>query len=218
VRIIDGVIGGAVALLFTALIPRDPRRLARRDAKRLFAVFLESLASLEKALRTGHEPPGRALELLRRTQPMIDAWGVSLDSAKNIARFSPFHRRHTPELEAQDRMLRGMDFATRNLRVIARRIDFLVVDGEPRPALASLLGTIATSVTLLSESLDDPVLAETAQVGLAGIAAHLDPATVVRDAGMTDSAVVLMLRPMLVDLLSVSGLDVEKARGMLPGV
>ena len=111
-----------------------------------------------------------------------------------------------------------MDLATRNLRVIARRIDFLVRDGVPRPALASLLATTATSATLLGQSLDDPLLADTARVGLSGIAAHLRPRTVVGDAEVTDSVVVLMLRPLLVDLLCAAGLDDDKARALLPEV
>jgi uncharacterized membrane protein YgaE (UPF0421/DUF939 family) len=219
VRIIDGLIGGVVALVITALIPRDPRRLARRDAKRLFTVFLGALTAMEQALRTADEPEARrALDELRLTQPLVDAWALSLETATSIARISPFLRRHTAELDGQQQVLRGMDFATRNLRVIARRIDFLVLDGQPRPALASVLASIATSVTLLNESLESPVLAETAQAGLAGIAAHLDPAVVNRSGAMTDSLVVLMLRSLLVDLLVAAGLDATKARAMLPEV
>lgn len=219
VRIIDALVGGAVALIATAVIPRDPRRLALRDAKRLFTIFLDALVSLETALKQAHEPAARhALDQLRLSPPLIDAWAASLDSATSIARISPFLRRHVNELEDQARMLHGMDSATRNVRVIARRIDFLVLDGVPRPGLASVFATLATSVTLLSQSLDDPVLAETAQAGLAGSAVHLDPSTVVGDASLTDSAIVLMLRPLVVDLLTVAGLDVAKARAMLPDV
>ena len=218
-RSLDGLIGGAVALLVTALIPRDPRRLARRDARRVFSVFTESLTALAAALDRADQPTAEhALERLRTTQPIIDAWGESLDSARAIARISPFQRRHSPELDAQARVLRGMDLATRNLRVIARRIDFLVRDGVPRPALASLIATTATSATLLGQSLDDPLLADTARGGLSGIASHLRPQTVVGDAEVTDSVVVLMLRPLLVDLLTVAGLDETKARALLPEV
>ena len=73
-------------------------------------------------------------------------------------------------------------------------------------------------MNLLAQSLDDPLLADTARVGLAGTAAHLKPHTVVGDAEVTDSVVILMLRPMLVDLLVAAGLDEEKARGTLPAV
>ena len=218
-RTLDGLIAGVVALVVTAVIPRDPRRLARREARRLFAVFNESLTALGVALDTADEPAAdRALERLRATQPLIDSWMASLDSARAIARISPFMRRHGGELEAQARMLQGMDLATRNLRVIARRIDFLVRDGELRPALGGLIATIATSVTLLGESIDDPVLGDSARLGLSGIAAHLAPQTVVGDAEVTDSVIILMLRPMLVDLLVAGGLSEEKARATLPVV
>ena len=218
-RTLDGLIAGVVALIVTAVIPRDPRRLARREARRLFAVFTESLTTLAVALDNADEPAAdRALEKLRATQPLIDSWTASLDSARAIARISPFMRRHTDDLEAQARMLHGMDLATRNLRVIARRIDFLVRDGEVRPALGGLVATITTSVNLLGQSIDDPVLGDTARLGLAGIAAHLTPQTVVGDAEVTDSVIILMLRPMLVDLLVASGLSEEKARATLPVV
>jgi uncharacterized membrane protein YgaE (UPF0421/DUF939 family) len=217
VRVLDGLIGGIVALLVTVLIPRDPRRLARRDAKKLFVVFLDSLTSIEVALKSADEPAAaRALDNLRVSQPIVDSWATSLDTATNIARLSPFVHRYSDELSAQYQMLRGMDLATRNLRVIARRIDHLVRDGVQRPALAELFARITTSVELIAQSIDRPVLAETAQAGLAGIAGHLDPHTIVGDATVVDSAVVLMLRPLVVDLLTVAGIDDAKARRMLP--
>lgn len=219
VRSIDGLIGGAIALLVTALLPRDPRRLARREAKRLVAVVTDALGSLSTALEHANEPAAEhALERLRATQPLIDGWSASLDSAAAIARISPFQRRHGPELEAQARMLAGMDLAIRNLRVISRRIDFLVRDGVPRPAIASCFATLSTSVNLLGQSIDDPLLEDTARVGLGGVAERLRPETVLEGAAVTDSVVVLMLRPLLVDLLTASGMPEDRARSLLPAL
>jgi len=218
-RSIDGVIGGIVALLVTALLPRDPRRLARRDARKLFGVVSSSLASLVVALEKADEPAAeRALERLRSTGPLLDGWSASLDSARAISRISPFLRRHGPELEAQARVLHGSELAIRNLRVISRRIDFLVRDGVARPQIASLIASLATSVTLLGESLENPLVADTARVGLSAIAERLHPDLVVTDAPVNDSVVVLMLRPLLVDLLTAAGLSEEKARATLPEV
>lgn len=219
VRSIDGIIGGVVALVVTALLPRDPRRIARRDAARLFGALNESLGSLVSALERADEPAAEhALERLRSTQPIIDQWRASLDSAVSISRISPLLRRHGPELDAQRRVLTGMDLATRNLRVISRRIDFLVRDGVPRPALASLIASLATSVRLLGQSLDDPRLADTVRVGLVAVAERLRPELVAKGAPVTESVVVLMLRPLLVDLLTAADLPEEKARALLPEV
>ncbi|MFM9918902.1 FUSC family protein [Lacisediminihabitans sp. H27-G8] len=219
VRSIDGIIAGIVALLVTALVPRDPRRLARQDARRLFASLNGALDSLVFALERADEPSAEhALERLRTTQPVIDSWAASLDSAAAIARISPFLRRRRPDLLAQTRVLRGMDLATRNLRVIARRIDFLVRDGAPRPGIASIMASLGTSVELLGQSLDDPLLADTARVGLVAVAERLRPDTVVAGAPVTDSVVILMMRPLLVDLLTAADLPAEKARALLPEV
>ena len=109
-----------------------------------------------------------------------------------------------------------MDLATRNLRVIARRIDFLVRDGAARPVIASILASLATSVELLGQSLDDPLLGDTVRFGLVAITERLRPDTVAKDAPVTDSVIILMLRPLLVDLLTAADLPVEKARALLP--
>lgn len=218
-RSLDGLIGGVIALIVTALLPRDPRRIARRDAARLFATITSSLDSLVIALREADEPSAeKALEQLRGTQPIIDNWSASVDSAIAISRISPFLRRHRPDLEAQRRVLLRMDLATRNLRVITRRIDFLVRDGVERPVMASLMASLATSVRLLGESLDDPLLADTVRLGLVAIIERLRPDTVDAEAPVTESVIVLMLRPLLVDLLTAADLSEEKARALLPDV
>ncbi|HEY0259402.1 MAG TPA: FUSC family protein [Lacisediminihabitans sp.] len=219
VRSLDGLVGGLVALLITAILPRDPRRIALHDARALFGAFTDALSLLVGALERGDgSAADRALDRLRGTQPILDAWSASLESARAIARISPFLRRHGPELDAQARVLRGMDLATRNLRVISRRLDFLVRDGVPRPAIAALVASLATSVSLLGQSLDDPRLGDTVRIGLVAVAERLRPDIVAKDAPVTDSVVVLMLRPLLVDLLTAADLPEEKARALLPDV
>lgn len=216
-RSLDALIGGVIALLVTALIPRDPRRAAARDARALFSVVGESLSSIVDALR--HADPAAAelaLSRLRRTQPLIDAWTTSLDSAVSIARISPWVRRHLPQLRRLTGVLRVADLATRHLRTVSRRVDFLVRDGRARPELAELVVHIASAVRLLGASVDDPASADVARLELVGLAARLDPAVVLPGAPVTDAAVLLLLRPLVVDLLDGAGLDADAARALLP--
>lgn len=218
-RSIDGVIGGLVALLVTALIPRDPRRIAERDARRLVATLSESLDSVVTALRDAHEPAASlALDRLRRTQGHLDAWTQSLDSAIAIARISPFLRRHLPTLRHQARVLAGLDLASRHLRVVTRRIDFLVRDGKDRPVLAGIFERIALGIDLLGQSLRDPGAAAEAQAVFVAIVPELDPNVSVPDAKMPASIVVHLLRPLLVDLLGATGMPSAEARALLPPV
>lgn len=227
VRSIDGLIGGAFALIVTALIPRDPRGAARRDSRRLFSTIDESLASVVVALDRADEPAAElALQRLRRTQQIVDDWTASLDSAISIARISPFLRRHLPDLREQGRVLTGLDLATRHLRVITRRIDFVVRDGAPRPELAELVSQTAAGIRMLRS--DTAATADTVSISTMGdsdastrfaaVARRLDPAALVPDAAVTDAVLVLLMRPLLVDLLVAAGRTAAEARAELPPV
>lgn len=212
-RTLDGVIGAVIAVLATALIPRDPRAATRRSRRALLSVIDESLEGLADALAQADEPAADlALSRLRRTQQLIDEWQASHDSAVAIARISPFLRRHLPELAEEARLLTGLDLTTRHLRVIARRIDFLVRDGLARPLLAGLIGDLAASIRLLPES------DAHARERLMTIAPRLDPQQFLPEASVTESVVVMLARPLVVDLLVVTGMPAAEARELLPDV
>ncbi len=218
-RTFDAMVGGAVALAVTALIPRDPTRAARRDGRVLFSVLSESMGSIVDSLTDADEAAGElALTRLRRTQPLIDDWDASLDTALSVSRISPFLRRQLPELRRNARVQRSADLAARHLRTLARRVEFLVRDGVTRPALAGLVGEVATALTLLGRELDDLLLTGQARSLLSDLARRLDPAVVIPDAGVADAAIVLMLRPLVIDLLIGAGLEPDAARALLPSL
>jgi uncharacterized membrane protein YgaE (UPF0421/DUF939 family) len=219
VRSLDGLIGGVVALLMTALIPRDPRGIARRDSRRLTSALGESLDALLSGLRSGDEPAASlAVERLRRTQSLVDDWTASLDSALSIARISPFLRRHLPTLRHQARVLQGMDLAARHLRVLARRVSFLLRDRVPRPELAALLEPVAAAIALLGESVDNQARREDAAVLLEALVRQLHPSRALPDAHVTETVIVLLIRPLVIDLLVASGRSADEARNLLPPV
>ena len=218
-RTFDALVGGVVALLVTALIPRDPTRAARRDGRVLFSVLTESMGSIVDSLADADDTAGElALTRLRRTQPLIDDWERSLDTALSVTRISPFLRRQLPELRRNARVQKAADLTARHLRTLARRVEFLVRDGVVRPALAGLVREVATALTLLGAELDDLQLTGQARSLLTDLARRLDPAAVIPDAGLTDAAIVLMLRPLVIDLLIGTGMEPATARALLPPV
>jgi uncharacterized membrane protein YgaE (UPF0421/DUF939 family) len=218
-RTLDALVGGVVALLVTALIPRDPTRAARRDGRVLFSVLTESMGSIVDSLADADEAAGElALTRLRRTQPLIDDWAASLDTALAVSRISPFLRRQLPELRRNARVQKSADLASRHLRTLARRVEFLVRDGVPRPALAGLVRDMTTGLTLLGSEVDDLQVTGQARSLLSDLARRLDPAVVIPDAAITDAAIVLMLRPLTIDLLIGTGLEPDAARELLPPV
>jgi uncharacterized membrane protein YgaE (UPF0421/DUF939 family) len=216
-RIIDGVIGGVVALLFTALVPRDPLREVVREAHSVFSACTDAVVDLAAAVRTADEPTAiRALERLRTTQPLLDAWSASLESAIAVSKVSPFLWRRRAALAEQRRLERGMDLATRNLRVIARRVEFLVRDGALRPELGAMLGEVSSAVALLAASVEDPASATAVRDRLAVLAHRLDPEVVGEGGTMAEGTIVVLLRSLVVDLAGAAGMAEEDARVLLP--
>jgi uncharacterized membrane protein YgaE (UPF0421/DUF939 family) len=218
-RTLDAAIAGVVALLVTALVPRDPGGVAARDRRAMFAVLTESTDSIARSLREGDEAAGElALSRLRRAAPLVEAWRQSLDTAIAVARISPFLRGRLPELRRNAGALEAVDLATRHLRTIARRCQYLVRDRLPRPGIADALTGVATGIRMLGEELHDPQAAGAARSVLADLARRLDPVTLMPDAGLADASALLLLRPLVVDLLVGTGMPYDEARELLPEV
>lgn len=218
-RLYDGVIGGVAALLVTALIPRNPLRQALRDGRAVFAAFDAATLTVVQALQRGDRVRAeRGLEKARGMQPLVDDWRSSLESGLAIARISPWLRRQREELERLERMRQSMDYAIRNLRVVARRVSYLNDDGRSRPVTATLLAELAAATRVLGDSLDDISLVPAAQAALRAVGEHLDPAAVAPAASQGGLHLIAGLRPLAVDLLTASGLTQEEARGVIPRI
>ncbi|GGH43505.1 FUSC family protein [Microbacterium album] len=216
-RLLDGVIGGALAVLVTALLPRNPLTVVQRDARAFFAGFDAAAARLVTALRHGDRRRAeRGLEKARGLQPALDAWRTALESGQSIARISPFLRGRRAELERQARMLHAMDLAMRNLRVVARRIVYVCDDGRPLPVPAEALAELTRAATVVAASLDDISEEPVAREALLAFARRLDPARMLPGAPLGEQALVSAMRPLVVDLLVATGMPPADARAALP--
>jgi hypothetical protein len=114
--------------------------------------------------------------------------------------------------------MRGMDLATRNLRVVVRRVDFLVRDGVSRPYLADLFEQISSATQLLSMGLESAERLREAQEQFVEIIHQLDPKKFGIADQIREASVLLLLRPLLVDLLCASGMSEDDARAELPAI
>jgi uncharacterized membrane protein YgaE (UPF0421/DUF939 family) len=218
-RLIDGIVGGVAALLVTALIPRSPRRGETRDGAHLFDAVDGAAGTLVQALRRGDRLRAeRGLEKARALQALVDEWRVSLESGLAIARISPFLRRQRFDLERHERIRQSMDLATRNLRVVARRVVYLCDDGVARPVPAEVLSEIMRACDLIGASLDDISLEPVARETLRAVAGRLDPAVLLPGAGLGDQNLIAAMRPLAVDLLVASGMTPADARACVPRI
>jgi hypothetical protein len=114
--------------------------------------------------------------------------------------------------------MRGMDLATRNLRVVVRRVDFLIRDGKARPYLADLFGQISGATAVLAKGLEGPDALAEARDQLIEIIHQLDPKKFGIADQLREASVLLLLRPLLIDLLCASGMTEDAARAELPEV
>lgn len=218
-RTVDALIAGGVALLATALIPRDPGRTARRDRRAVFSLFDEGLGSVVAALDDADPAAGElGLTRLRRTEALLQDWATSLETAIAVARISPFLRRHLPALRREAAVRASAELASRHLRTIARRVEFLVRDGVPRPGIAGVLRDLAGSLRVMEAEQEDPMTVGGARSLLEDIARRLDPAVIEPGAPVVDAAVILLIRPLVVDLLIGVGVAPDAARALLPRV
>lgn len=218
-RLVDGVIGGIAALLVTALVPRNPQRAELRDGVALFRAVDGTFATLAQALRRGDRLRAeRGLEKARALQSIVDDWRSTLESGLAIARISPFLRRQRFDLKRHEHIRQAMDLATRNLRVVARRVVYQSDDAVPRPVIAAILGEVARGAELIGRSLSDISLAPVAQELLKSIAARLDPAALAPDGSLGEQNLIAALRPLVVDLLTATGMTASDARACVPRI
>jgi uncharacterized membrane protein YgaE (UPF0421/DUF939 family) len=218
-RLLDGLVGAVAALLVTALIPRNPVRAERKDGAALFAAVEGTVGTLVQALRRGDRMRAeRGLEKARAIQPLTDDWRSSLESGIAIARISPFLRAQRYELQRHERVRQAMDLAVRNLRVVARRVVYLVDDGVPRPVAADVLGELTRGMRLVAQSLDDIAFEPPAREALRAVAGHLDPRAMLPEASLGDQNLVAAMRPLAVDLLTATGMPAADARAAVPRI
>lgn len=216
-RLIDGVVGGVAALLVTALVPRSPLRAVTREGTEVFAAFDSAVATLVQSLRRGDRLRAeRGLAKARALQAPVDAWRAGVDSGAAIARISPFLRRQRTEFERQERIRMQLDLASRNLRVIARRVVYLCDDGVGRPVPADLLNELAAGARLIAESLGDISYEPAAREAVRAVASRLDPAALAAGRSTVDQTLIGALRPLAVDLMTAAGMPAAAARAALP--
>lgn len=216
-RLADGIVGGVTALLVTALLPRSPLRTVTAEGAEVFAAFDSAVMTLVQALRRGdRQRAERGLEKARGLQAPVDTWRQGIESGYAIARISPFLRRQLTEFERQDRIRTQLDLASRNLRVIGRRVVYLSDDNLSRPVAADLLSELAAGGRLVAESLSDISYEPAAREAVRAVASRLDPAALAAGRSSVDQNLIGALRPLAVDLMTAAGMPASDARAALP--
>lgn len=225
-RSLDAVVGCLCALLLAYFIPEDPRREPRGDVRKLIAEYSELLAESSRAVSDyDSRLAWHALVRGRQTQPLVDSVRTGLKASKEISYASPLHRRHRQEIDNLDHCIHYLDLAVRNSRVLARRLasvlDRVALADDAVTSLSEVLADLSDAVLSLGNALavSQPQSRESylrqARNELFSVASRLEPHEMgVRT--MEGEALVLMIRPMVVDLIEATGISHQVAISHLP--
>ncbi|MEX3610585.1 FUSC family protein [Rothia sp. LK2588] len=220
-RSVDGIVGGIAAFLVMFIFPRDPRVLPRSRTRKLMSTYSNALTESAQALRSYSENQcQKALEGARDLQPLVTAAQNEVVTAKGLAQLSVVGRNHKAELRDLGNSLGSIDLSIRNIRVFNRRMVSTVQNVQlGKPAIDSIVKTLqqlSSCVSDLGEAAATPDQEERFSMRrqvrdeLGEIAQVLEPSLMgVRT--LEGESLILLLRPMVIDLLEATGLSHEEA-------
>ncbi|MGO1183547.1 MAG: FUSC family protein [Micrococcaceae bacterium] len=225
-RSIDAVVGGVIALVITLLFPKNLQREPAEGMRKLYSTVTQVLRDCSLALRT-HESRHAWMGLVscRGTQGILDDLRKDLLAAVELATYSPTKRSSRQILDETQDTVEMTDLAVRSLRIVARRVvtvvDQAMLDDDGMTRLADWFDEAADAVGILGRSLSEPGIPgrhrslSVARDALGSATAQLDPAHL----GATtlhSEALVMLLRPMMVDFLEATGTTHDEAVSYLP--
>lgn len=215
-RTVDALVGAVVAILMALVVPNDARKGPRDKASSLLTEISETLLESADALaRADAHAARRALSRARDTQGIVDSWRSTLRISQEATRINARSRRYAAEVTRLARAVEFTDRAMRMVRVVARRTQAMAELGTERPQHAELVRGLGEGARRLRVALERGTSRTPAEEFLSEVAARLDPNG--RDAAdMQDRTLVLLLRPLAVDLLQAAGLTEEAALEQLP--
>jgi uncharacterized membrane protein YgaE (UPF0421/DUF939 family) len=225
-RSADAVVGGVFALIITMLVPRDPRRGPKSGVQNLLEELAAVLREDADALtRSDSTMAWHALIRARNSQSSLEELTSSMRAAQELATISPVQRRHREELGFLEGSIGSIDLAVRNSRVFSRRLTSVInhaaLSDEAIASLSQALEDTADAVTVLSRALAGAHPAERrlnlrqARNELAAVATRLHPARL--DVHRLEGeGLILLFRPLVVDLLEAAGLSHDDAAAYLP--
>jgi uncharacterized membrane protein YgaE (UPF0421/DUF939 family) len=215
-RWIDALVGGGVAVLAAAVVPRAPLRRPREQA----AVVVRRIAQLlraaaESSLDGDVERSVEVLRAARSTEPLIRELQAAADEGLSVIASSPFRRGHTGQMRQMAELVEPLDRALRNTRVLVRRVAVAGYRNERLPrAYALLCEDLAQATERIADALARGEMATGVRPAL--LALGEGTAQVERIADLSAEVVLAQIRSIIVDLLQITGLGVREATDALP--
>jgi uncharacterized membrane protein YgaE (UPF0421/DUF939 family) len=215
-RILDALVGGAVALVAATVVPGAPLRRPRQEA----AKVTDELARLLALARTSahdqdEELANDTMDRARATESMLGDLRSAAHEGLQIVRSSPFRRQGGSDVRLVADLVEPLDRAVRTTRVLVRRITVGARLGETMPPdYLDLLDDLAAATRAIASELRANRMATAVQGQLIAIAERSSAAS----EPLTLSAAVVLgqIRSLVVDLLEVAGMGHDAAVAVVP--
>ncbi|HET7397903.1 MAG TPA: FUSC family protein [Intrasporangium sp.] len=212
----DALIGGGVALVAATIVPQAPLRRPRVVASQAVRTIGELLRRAAASARDGDvEAAAAVLASARATDSLLRDLRTAADEGLSVIASSPFSRSHAPGVRKMVDLVEPLDRAMRSTRVLVRRITVAVGRGERLPAgYPELLERLAEATDVIGRALAENASPEVARAGVLRVATATG--AVPRTASLATETVLAQIRSVVVDLLRLTGMDVDDAIAALP--
>src|SRR4051812_41118656 len=210
-RFYDALVGGVTALVVSSVIfPIDPIGVVHRRLEPLLRDLGSLLDEIADALEN-RDSAAAERALARQLDPLLAELNDAVEAAGESARISPARRRSIGALERHVEAARQVDYAYRNVRVLARGVVRAIAlhDATP-PTVHEAVRELAAAARGLAEFLKHP------DQGSQGREAALRAAALANSAledtaNMSVSHVVAQIRSTATDFLRAYGVEREQA-------
>lgn len=215
-RLLDALIGGAVALGINFAFPANPEKAIERAADEVFSEMVEILNDIARALRSGKIEQAREVLLrARRGDDRIRGMTQAISAGYETARLSPTRRRALKHIELYSAAGNRIELAAINVRVLARGAYNTVRRGDNvPPELPEAVEELAHAVKSLAVYLEKSGPPEKTRYHALRAAERATSLLEYRhDLGV--SSLVGQVRSAAVDILRSAGMDQESSLNAL---
>ena len=208
----DALVGAALALLVTAVLPGDIVRRTRVLAREALGELASLLTTLARGLRDGDaQRAADALAQGRGSQPVLDSWVEASRTATELVRVNPALRAERSTVAELSRACTLADRAMRNARVVSRRAIVAIEEDGASPDIADAVEQLAVGLTSLAAAMGRGDPPDHARATLSAVANELAPERYAEE-GWRKQTLVSLLRSLAVDALQMSGMSQGQAR------
>ena len=213
----DALIGGGVALVAAAVVPRAPLRRPREQAGVVVRKISTLLRAAAESILDGDvERSMVVLRDARSTDELITELRAAADEGLSVVRSSPFRRRHRGPVRAMAELVEPLDFALRNTRVLVTARRGGDYRHQPIPAsYAAMLDDLANVTDAIADELGGrpgshrgPRPSRRSWAGA--------PRTSSARSDLSAEVMLAQVRSLVADLLAVTGMDPLAATDQIP--